>query len=504
MQKNSLLNNVKPYLTISISLILMLIIIADTYTTNELPPHWLTALWFSLLFTILIVIIQLAQTEKDTRSLGYQLNVTKERLGNEIKHRLWAEKTASENKIKSQFIDENFPVMLAYFNTELRCRYHNRIFRRWFGLNPDQIDGHFLKEFSNAEFFSDIQNNIEKILTGKTVHNERILKSIKGFPYIFTEQYLPHIDNKGKTIGFYTLHTPRAQEKSRMPSKSNKDENKLKSELKQSIETTTNSDIKLQQNNQPLTSKSEITAARIAQAIDGEEFNLYCQKIIPIKSPDAPSSHYEILIRMHEEENNLMPPGSFLPLVDQFQMMPKLDRWIINHIVQWLSAHPKTNSVFHLNLAKDTLKDLTFPNFIQDQLQKTKVAGSSLCFEIEVSDAEDNTTGTHIFTQKIHELGCLISLCSFSGNPESLDLHSKIKVDYLKIDGSIVCNILRDEEDLAKIIAINKLAQDVNVKTIAELVESDDIIKKLQEIGINYAQGFGIAKPHPFNDLGEH
>lgn len=501
MPKNSLLNNVKPYLTICISLILLLIIIADAYVTNELPPHWQTALWFSLLFTILIAIIQLAQTEKNSRSLSNQLNVTKERLGNEIKHRLWAEKTASENKIKSQFIDENFPVMLAYFNTELRCRYHNRIFRRWFGLNPDQIDSHLLKEFSNAEFFSDIQNNIEKILTGKTVHNERILKSIKGFPYIFTEQYLPHIDNKGKTIGFYTLHTPRAQEKSRIPSKNNKDENKIKPELKQSIEAPTNNDIKLQQNNQPSTSKSGITAARIAQAIDGEEFNLYCQKIIPIKSTDASSSHYEILIRMHEEENSLMPPGSFLPLVDQFKMMPKLDRWIINHIVKWLSVHPKTNSVFHLNLAKDTLKDVTFPSFIQDQLQKTKVAGSSLCFEIEVSDAEDSTADTHIFTQKIHELGCLVSLCSFSDNSESLNLQSKIKVDYLKIDGSIVCNILRDEEDLAKIIAINQIAQDATVKTIAELVETDDIIVKLQEIGIDYAQGFGIAKPHPFNDL---
>lgn len=298
------------------------------------------------------------------------------------------------------------------------------------------------------------------------------------------------------------MHTPRAQEKSRTSSKNNKDENKIKLELKQqSIVASTDNDIKLQQNNQPPSSRPSITAARIAQAIDGEEFNLYCQRIIPIKSPNSSSLHYEILIRMHEEENNLMPPGSFLPLVDQFQMMPKLDRWIISHIVQWMSAHPGANSVFHLNLAKDTLKDLAFPDFIQDQLRKTKVAGSNLCFEIEVSDAKNNITDIHIFTQKIHELGCLVSLCSFSDNPESLNLQSKIKVDYLKIDGCIVCNILRDDEDLTKIKTIHQLAQKANVKTIAELVETDDIIAKLQEIGINYAQGFGIAKPHPFNDL---
>lgn len=185
MQKNPLLNNVKPYLTIFSALIILIIIIADTYFTNELPSHWLPVLWFFLLFAILIVVIQLAHAEKNTRNLGNQLSITKERLGNEIKHRLWAEKTASENKIKSQFIDENFPVMLAYFNTELRCRYHNRIFRRWFGLNPDQIDGHFLTEFSNEEFFSDIQNNIEKNLNWENNTQRKSSQVYQGFSLYF-------------------------------------------------------------------------------------------------------------------------------------------------------------------------------------------------------------------------------------------------------------------------------------------------------------------------------
>ncbi len=188
MQKISLLSNVKPYLAICIALILAIVLIADTYFINEIPSHLQAALWFSLVFAILIAMIQVAGAEKNIKNFSDQLQVSKERLGNEIKHRLWAEKTASESKIKSQFVDENMPVMLAYFNGDLRCRYHNRIFRRWFGLKPDQIDGRLLNEFSSEEFFSDIQNNIEEILAGKTVHNERVLKSTKGFPYIFTEK----------------------------------------------------------------------------------------------------------------------------------------------------------------------------------------------------------------------------------------------------------------------------------------------------------------------------
>lgn len=500
MQKTSLSDIIKPYLAICITLILAITLIADTFFTSQtaLPFHWSAVLWLSLIFTILLTIIQIIHSERNIKNYSNQLLVSKERLGNEIKHRLWAEKTASESKIKSQFIDENIPVMLAYFNSDLRCRYHNRIFRRWFGLKPDQIDGRLLGEFSNEEFSSDIQNCIDEILTGKTVHNERILKSTKGFPYIFTEQYLPHLDSKGKAIGFYTLHTPRAQEKNRVSSK-NKAENSTKPESKRSDEVLTKDNTNAQQNIRA--SKSRITAARIAQAIEGGEFNLYCQKIMPIKSSTTSCAHYEILIRMHEEENNLMPPGSFLPLVDQFEMMPKLDRWIVSHIIRWLSVHPQANSTFYLNVAKDTLSDPAFPGFIQEQLQKMKVNPSNLCFEIEISDAESNTENTLIFTKKIRAIGCLVSLCSFSDCPETLHLLDKIKVDYLKIDGSIVCNILRDEEDLNKIKTINQLAHKASIRTIAELVETDDIIVKLQEIGVDYGQGFGIGKPHPFEDL---
>ncbi|MEK6735673.1 MAG: EAL domain-containing protein [Pseudomonadota bacterium] len=499
MQKTSIFDNVKPYLAVYFSLIAAIALIILSNFANEIALHWMTALWGCLILAILITI---GQTMTIVRSIGNyseQLLTSKERLANEIKHRLWAEKTTSESKIKSQIIDENIPVMLAYFNTDLRCRYHNRIFRRWFGLKPDQIDGRLLQEFSNDQFFLDIENCIEDILTGKTIHNERILKSTKGFPYIFTEQYIPHLDNKGKVIGLYTLHTPRAQEKSRVaptnkaidtlqpaPQQLNSDSDKNNAEA---VETQA--------------SKSGITATRIVQAIENGEFNLYCQAISSVKSSSTPlAAHYEILIRMNEEESNLMPPGSFLPFVEQFKMMPQLDRWVVNHIVEWMAAHQqKPGSVFCLNVAKDTLNDEAFPSFVQQLLQRTQIPAGSLCFEIEERDAESDPESTSSFSKRIRQLGCSVSLCSFSHSRPALDLLNTVQIDYLKIDGSLVCNILRNEEDLEAVISINQLAQRMKIKTIAELVETEETIAKLREIGVDFAQGFGIAKPHPIKDL---
>ena len=500
-REGSSMTAIKPYLAIFTALVLAIIVsTADILFPGMLGEIEQLTLKGCLIVVVLISLMQIVRIEKDSKSITGQLAATKERLGNEIKHRLWAEKTASEIKIKSQIIDENIPVMLAYFNTDLRCRYHNRIFRRWFGLTSDQIDDRLLEEFSGAEFSSAIRDNIGEILAGKTVHNERILKSTKGFPYIFTEQYIPHLDNKGKAAGFYTLHTPRAQEKSRIPPKTRiEPANQLTAgggtgdlPVNAKADTTKAAGAP---------SKPGMTAARIAEAIEHGEFKLYCQKIAPLTESASPGAHYEILIRMNEEENNLMPPGSFLPLVDQFKMMPRLDRWIIRHIVQWLSKHPEANTVCCLNVARDTLRDSALPDFIREQLQETHIAAASLCFEVELADVEVDRESARIFTQKIRELGCLISLCSFGGEPESMRLLDEMSVDYLKIDGSIVCNILHDEDELAQLVSIHQFARNADIKTIAELVETGETAAKLKEIGIDFAQGFGIARPQPFEEI---
>lgn len=480
MHKHSPFNIIKPYLSASFAITAIALLVAAFYFISGTAQHWITSLWSILIMTVFVMIGQIAHATKKNESITTQLITTKERLANEIKHRLWAEKTTSESKIQSQFIDENFPVLLAYFTVEQRCRYHNRAYRNWLGLNANQIDGQLLQDFSGDAFSKSLKNHMKSILAGKTIFNERIQKSAKGIPYNLAEQFIPHVDGKKKVIGFYTLYTPRAPEKNQI------------SATAASVSSQASTNI----------INPELTAARIVQAIEGDEFRLYHQKILSLKTDANAPDHYEILIRMSEEENNLMPPGTFLPLVEKFKMMPRLDRWVVNYMIKWLSAHQTTpGTKFCINIARDTLLCADFPAFVQKQLQQNKIPPDALCFEIEESDALADPTATSVFAEKIRQLGCLISLCSISYKQASVNLLKKINVDIIKIDGSLVYNIPYDEKDLAKVAAINRIAHTIKIQTVAELVENEEIIIKLREIGVDFAQGFGVARPRPLNEL---
>ncbi|MBX3638883.1 MAG: EAL domain-containing protein [Nitrosomonas sp.] len=488
-----MINTIKPYFSIGTALLLATFILLSDFFFDDTVYYWVVMLWICLFSVILVMLGQFIHVNKEIKNYSEQLMSSKERLTNEIKHRLWAEKTTAENKARSQYIDENIPVMLAYFNAEQRCRYHNRLFRKWFGLKSDQIDGFLLQEFANNEFISSISKHIDAILSGKTVHEERVLKSTKGFPYIFIEQYIPHLDSKGRIVGFYTLHTPRAQEKHLAVSKKS-----------QQIKPATDNVVspRMHTLSSEACSQDTVTATQIAQAIEGGKFNIYCQKIAPVDKNTLLPDQYEILIRMVEEENNLMPPGSFLPLVDQFGLMSQLDRWVASYVIEWMAEHArKTRSIFCFNLAKDTLCDKEFITFIGQKLQETQVPAVTLCFEIEENDANLNLDDAIFFTEEIRKIGCLVTLCSFGQSMASMDLLKKMKFDYLKIDGGIVCNMLHDDEDMMRIKGINQIARRLSIKTIAELVETKETFAKLNEIGINYAQGFGIAKPCSINAI---
>ena len=487
MQNPSTVNFIKPYLSASFAISALILLVAAIYFLSETAQHWIVSLWGILFIAIFVMLGQIAHTTKKNTNITTQLATNKERLSNEIKHRLWAEKTISENKIESQFIDESFPVLLAYFNASQRCRYHNQAYRNWLGLNANQINDKFLQDFTNEEFNTSLKTCIKDIMAGETVFNERVLKSVKGVSYNLFEQFIPHIDNNKKVIGFYTLYVPRVPE------------NNQKSATKIMGHKNSTSDSSASPNNHNLRSP-ELTAARIVQAIEGDEFHLYCQKILSLNT--GTHDQYEILIRMAEEENNLMPPGTFLPLVEKFKMMPRLDRWVVSYIIKWISIHqtmPETK--FCINIAKDTLGSPDFSIYVKEQLQKNKISPSAVCFEIEESDALANTSAALVFATKIKKLGCLISLCGISHNQASVNLLKKIKADVIKIDGSLVYNIPHNEKDLAKVAAINRIAHTIKAQTVAELVETEKIITKLRDIRVDFAQGFGVARPRPLKEL---
>ncbi len=490
------INHIKSYTVASIAIIVLAILIASNFLALGLEPSLINILWGTLAVVVIIMVIQTLSTERNYAEYLTQLNNNKERLANEIKHRLWAEKTTSENKTRLQIIDENFPVMLAYFNNKQQCCYHNRAYRLWFSLKSEQIDNHLPQQFLNTQFYQGIKENINSLLSGEIIHGQRIQKLNNGSTCLITEQFIPHFDTKGKVIGFYTLYTPRIlKEHELIAENSGNNLIEIRSEKSGAAE-------KIGQNKDSRLSTETNFASRVLKAINQGEFHLYFQSIISTTQDSTRITFCEILIRMAEEETNLIPPGAFLPLVEKYSLMPQLDRWVVGHLAKWLSSNRTgSDTIVCINIARDTLCDSQFIDFIKNQLTAYNIPAKTLCFEIEEIDAKSNPSEVTTFIQNIRQIGCHISLCSFGHDRTSFNLLRNIKVDFIKIDGNLICDMLYNEADQTKVSEINRLAHIMKIKTIAELVESQEIAYKLREIGVDFVQGFGIAQPQPLNTL---
>lgn len=496
----SRINTIKPYLSACIAMAAAGLLILMKHLKLTVEPQIETLLWVTLILTLCTTILQIARTEKDFSKYLAQLGSQKERLANEIKYRLWAEKTSTENKTKLQIIDENFPVMLAYFNRERRCCYHNRAFRQWFGLKPDQVDGRFLHECLNETFYLGVKSFLEKILAGETTQIQHTQRLANQSTCLITGQFVPHFDTNGKVIGFYALYTPRLLKEG---------EQVIVSEGVSPINTAETS--KEKKNTRNLSNhqtshnkqkKSLDSPERILQAIEREAFHLHAQKIIPVKMHQSDEIYYEILIRMAEEESNMIPPGAFLPMVENHNLLPRLDRWVVSKSIEWLQGKAGNDNIaLCLNVAKSTLEDKVFVVFIQERLNATRIEPRRLCFEIETADAIANLPACAIFAKNVRNLGCQISLCSFDYDRGSLHLLKNIKADFIKINGSLICNIHRNADDFNKVMDIHRFAHAQKIKTIGELVETPAILEKLNEIGVDYAQGFGIDRPNPLSTI---
>jgi EAL domain-containing protein (putative c-di-GMP-specific phosphodiesterase class I) len=196
----------------------------------------------------------------------------------------------------------------------------------------------------------------------------------------------------------------------------------------------------------------------------------------------------------------MMPPGAFFPLAEKYGLMPHLDRWVVQHVSEWISLKnlqgaAVNKSIYFINVSGATISDPSFPEFLQLTLLEYNVPGAALCFEIPNLELALRTSAVAEFARRVGQCGCPVAISSFGHDQILFDLIRGFRVEYLKIDGSIIFNILRDPVELAKLTAINRVAKSIGVKTIAELVESEETIAKLREVGIDFAQGFGISRP---------
>ena len=241
----------------------------------------------------------------------------------------------------------------------------------------------------------------------------------------------------------------------------------------------------------------------VQQALKNDEFLLYCQLIKPLTT-SIKTSHFEILLRGIDDQGNPLAPDEFMPHAERSRLMPAIDRWVITHSLEMLadfgSRLAKEKSFFAINLSGQSVCDHSFLDFVIRELARTCVPMTAICFEVTESTAILNMQRAKQFMSVLREKGCRFSLDDFGSGLSSFSYLKALPIDFLKIDGQFVREIAEDPVSNAMVAAINQMSHAMGLKTIAEYVENRAIKTQLSSLGVDYGQGFGIAKPRPLAD----
>ncbi|HXF15891.1 MAG TPA: EAL domain-containing protein, partial [Burkholderiales bacterium] len=242
---------------------------------------------------------------------------------------------------------------------------------------------------------------------------------------------------------------------------------------------------------------------RIQRALDENRLRLFSQQIISLRQPSKHNTHCEVLLRMLDEQGELVPPARFIPAAEKYGLMPAIDRWVVtNAFNSYASLAAKSRALpiqtCSINLSGKSINEDSFLEFLREQATIAGVPYSAFCFEVTETAAVENLPKAVNFIEQLRALGCRFSLDDFGVGMSSFGYLKHLPVDYLKIDGGFVKDMLEDPIDKAMVEAINDIGHVMGKKTIAEFAENTAIVDVLREMGVDYAQGFGVAKPVPF------
>ena len=241
-------------------------------------------------------------------------------------------------------------------------------------------------------------------------------------------------------------------------------------------------------------------AGDIRNALSEDRFSLFAQKIVAMD--EIPASRYELFLRMRDRAGEMLSPAQFIPAMERFDLMADLDRWVLDralrHYGPQFSALP--NLQLFINLSANSLNDPKFLPFFLQLVEDSVVLPTTLTLEITETALINNLVAAGDVIEKLRSIGCKVALDDFGIGVSSFSYLRHFKVDFIKIDGSFVRNMLKSAVDLAIVKSINNIAHELHTHTIAEHVEDDAILRKSIGLGIDYAQGYVFGFPRPLEE----
>jgi diguanylate cyclase (GGDEF)-like protein len=246
-------------------------------------------------------------------------------------------------------------------------------------------------------------------------------------------------------------------------------------------------------------------ADKLREAIAQGRLHLDAQLILPFMAAESARPHYELLLRMTDEHGKTVGPDSFLSAATRYQMMPVIDRWVVNHVIEALQPRAAVLEGralgFCINFSGQSLNDEAFGDMLIERVASSGLDPELLCFELTENATVANLTRAESLMRRLRTLGCGVALDDFGTGLSSLSCLRQLPVTMLKIDGSFVRDVLKDPRAESMVRAIAQLARSMSITTVAEYIETEAISIRIAELGVDYGQGFAIGRPIPLEDL---
>lgn len=495
-------------LSLGLTLLLGALLVATIHYTR-FDLQWLAFLGGVLFAAVLAMASHASKAEWLIARRTRQLERMREQLAAETDRGKNAAEALRMADLKMRLIGDALPVPIFYVDRDLRCRYHNQACRTLTVLAAERIDGQPLQDVAGAAYPL-MLHYLEQTLAGAAVSYELVWPDNNDVPPRFMVSHLPFPPQHERPFGFYILLAPAAGYAaiaSHAPPRSGATADAI---AVATVSAENGSDggntLYLRSITDQLMGRDDDPRAKLRRALREDQFLLFAQNILPLKSGAPDPVCHEILLRLQEEEDNLLPPGGFIPIAEEYGMMEEIDRWVVRNLISWSLKRQQADAgwrrpLFCINLSGTTLANPDFASFVRHELQRSGFAAQALCFEISDIEAISNHASVRHFISALKPAGCRFALDDFGSAKVSFSHLRGLAIDFIKIDGAIIQNILKNPTDLAKLRAIATVCQKIGVRTIAEFVESGDTLNKLRELGIDYAQGFGVARPGPIAEL---